>query len=186
MANENIPPPSPSSETSFWQVVRDKTLAIFKWLAKVLVAPGIAVVIVVGALLLIAFGIKNLQIGGLLGKLFGKKSPEKKALEAANTVPKGRVDANGKIIPQGTPDSKGMIQAVVVPIENPGLFSNPGTVKFTPPGQEKPIEIQLPDGIKAKDVEKIIIMQPEKFVVTVKDSSGIKADTIENLLKKYG
>ena len=179
-------PRDPEPEPSFGQLVLDKLKAIGKWCARNLAAPGVALLIVVGAVLLVAFGFKNIQIGGILGKLFGKKKPDAKAIDVANTVPKGRVDDKGKIIPQGEPDSKGMTQAVVVPIKDPGIFSNPDTVVFTPPGEDKPVEIQLPDGVKAKDVEKVIVVKPEKFVVTVKDKSGISGQRLDDLLKKYG
>lgn len=131
-------------------------------------------------------GVKGIQIGGLLSKLFGK-SPEATAIDTANSVAPGRVDKNGKLIQPGTPDAEGDTQAIVVPIENQGgLFSNPDTIKFTPPGETTPREIKLPDGVKADDVESVIVVQPEKFVVTVKDSSGISAQSIDDLLKKYG
>jgi hypothetical protein len=74
----------------------------------------------------------------------------------------------------------------VVPIEPSGVLSNPNTVKFIPPGETTPKEVQLPDGVKANDVDKVIIVQPGKFVVTVKDSSGIDAQHIDALLAKYG
>jgi hypothetical protein len=160
--------------------------AVFRWMGVKLMAPGVALVVVAIAIVLVAMGVKELQIGGLLGWLFGKKDPEQKAIDIANTVPPHRVDPNGVLIPQGTPDSKGDTQAVVVPIQSPGIFSNPTTVTFTPPGSDKPIEIQLPDGIKNKDVDKVIVVQPGKFVVTVKDSSGIPAQKVDDLLKKYG
>jgi hypothetical protein len=178
--------PAPPPEPGFGQVVKARALTILKWLSRVLVAPGVSVLLVVGAVLLVAMGLKNVQIGGILGLLFGKKKPEHEAIDVANSIPAGRVDANGKLIPEGQADSKGMTQAVVVPIQNPGIFSNPDTVVFTPPGQDKPVEVKLPDGVKAKDVEQVIVVQPQKFVVTVKDSSGISAQHVNDLLKKYG
>jgi len=181
-------PPEPTAppEPGFWQVVGAKLAAFAKWAARVLVAPGVALLLIVGAVMLVALGLKNVQIGGLLGMLFGKKKPEHTAIDTANSVPKDRVDDKGKIIPIGEPDSKGMTQAVVVPIQNPGILSNPDHVVFTPPGETKPIEIQLPDGVKAKDVEKVIVVKPTKFVVTVKDKSGITGKHVDDLLKKYG
>jgi len=149
------------------------------------VGPGVVLVLVVVAIILVSLGIKNIQIGGLIGRIFGKKKPEHTAIDVANSVPTARVDDKGKIIPIGVPDSKGMTQAAVVPIQNPGIFSNPDHVVFTPPGDTKPIEIQLPVGVKAKDVERVIVVKPTKFVVTVKDKSGIKAATVDDLLKKY-
>jgi len=171
---------------TFWQIVKEKTIEAFKWLAKIFVAPGVALLVVGGVILLICLGFKNIQIGGLLGKLFGKKDPQNRAIDVANTVPKDRIDSNGKLISQGTPDSQGIIQAVIVPIKDPGLFSNPSTVTFTPPGETKAKEIALPDGVKAKDVHQVIIVQPDKFVVTVKDSSGVTPKHVDDLLKKYG
>jgi hypothetical protein len=136
---------------------------------------------------LVALGCKNIQIGGLLGKLFGKDPQDgKKPIDVANTVPEDRVDENGVIIKPGEPDSKGQTQAVVVPIEEPGLFDDPSKVKITPPGETKPIVIDLPDGVKAQDVDKVIVVKPEVYAVTVKDKSGIKGEDIDSLLDKYG
>jgi hypothetical protein len=175
-----MPEPTPT----FWETTWAKTKTILVWLAHKLLAPGVALLLVIGAVLLFSLGMKDLQIGGLLGKLLGKKAGSK-AIDVANSVPKDRVDSQGKLIPQGQADSKGMTQAVVVPIHDPGIFSNPDTVVFTPPGETKPVEVQLPDGVKAKDVEHVVIVKPDHFVVTVKDSSGIPREHIDAILKKY-
>lgn len=174
------------NEESFGQAFWAKVKAIFRWIGLNLLAPGAALVVVLVAIVLVSMGAKELQIGGLLAKLLGRKSPEQKAVDVANSVDPDRVDGEGRIISPGTPDSKGQTQAVVVPIHEPGLFSNPNTVEFTPPGQTKPIEVQLPDGVTAKDVDKVVIVQPDKFVVTVKDSSGVPAAKVDDLLDKYG
>lgn len=171
----------------FWSTVWEKLSTWGKWVAQKLLAPGVALIIVVVAVVLVAMGAKDLQIGGLLARLLGKKAEGDGKIDIANTVDPDRVDKNGKLIPPGTPDSQGSTQAVVVPIENSGgLFSNPDTVKFTPPGEDKPREIKLPDGVTAKDVDKVIVVQPEKFVVTVKDNSKVSGQDIDDLLKKYG
>lgn len=178
-----------SDETAtpgFWATVWARLRAILSWMATKLLAPGVAVVVVVVAVVLVAMGFKELQVGGLLARLLGKKPDVKADPQVVNTPPPDRVDAEGKLIPPGTPDSKGDTQAVVVPIETTGgLFSNPTTVQVTPPGAEKPIDVQLPDGVRAKDVDKVIIVTPEKVVVTVHDSSGIPAGKIDDLLDKY-
>jgi len=170
------------SEKTFWQATWWWT----KVIARKLLAPGVALIIIAGAVLLVAIGFKELQIGGLLGKLFNKAEPGKKATDVANTVPPGRVDAKGNLIPIGKPDSKGIKQVQVVPIEEPGLFSNPDTVTIKPPGADKPIEVKLPDGVKAKDVDSVVIVSPEVTVITVKDISGVSAKQIDDLLAKYG
>lgn len=155
---------------------------MFRWVA----APLPAILLVVVAFTLVAMGFKDIQIGGILNKLFGKKPQSKKAIDVANKVPEGRVDEDGKLIPLGEPDSKGMTQAVVVPIEEPGLFDDPDKIKVVPPGGKKAVEIELPDGVNVKDVDKVIITQPGDFVVTVKDTSRVRAADVDNLLNKYG
>ncbi len=171
-------------EPTFWQASWTWIKRVFRWIA----APLSALFLVIGALILIVLGVKNIQIGGLLDKLFGKE-PEnlkgKKAIDVANSIPKDRVSKDGKLIPLGTPDSKGQTQAVVVPIEEPGLFDDPGKIRITPPGGEV-VEVELPDGVKAKDVDKVIITQPGDFVVTVKDSSKVTGKDVDDLLSKYG
>lgn len=170
---------------TLWVVVKAKVQDMLRWMVKRLAAPGVALLLVAGAVLLAAMGWKELQIGGILGKLLGKKAPEQKAIAIANTPPPDRVDPEGRVIQPGTPDTQGDTQAVVVPIKDPTLFSNPNTVKFTPPGESKPIEIRLPDGVKAKDVDKVIVVHPEAVAVTVKNTSGIPAHRIDDLLSKY-
>jgi hypothetical protein len=170
---------------TFWATTWEKIKVIFSWMGRYLIAPGVALLVVIGAVLLVAMGFKELQIGGLLGRLFGKKDPESKSLEVINTPPPDRIDKEGKIIPPGTPDSKGQTQALVVPIEEPGLFSNPNVIKFTPPGETKPREVKLPDGVKAKDVDHVVIVSPTVTAITVKDSSGVTTKNIDDLLSKY-
>jgi hypothetical protein len=170
------------TEPTFWQ-------AAWVWIKKVarwIWAPLPAILLVAGAIILVALGAKNLQIGGLLDKLLGRDRSGTRAIDTANSVPADRVDKDGKIIPIGQPDAQGMTQAQVVPIESPGLFSNPDHVEIIPPGQTDPISVQLPEGVKAKDVHQVIVVKPDNFVVTVKDNSGIKAQTVDDLLSKYG
>jgi len=155
------------------------------WIRKYLLAPLPALLLVAVAIFLIILGFKNVQIGGLLAKLFGK--PEgKKVVDVANTIPEDRVDKDGRLIQPGTPDSKGITQAVVVPIETGGLFSDPTIVKVTPPGESKPVVIHLPDGVKDTDVDKVIIVKPDVYAVTVKDTSKVTVEKVDDLLAKYG
>ena len=158
---------------------------VWAWIRKYLLAPLPALLLVAVAIFLIILGFKNVQIGGLLAKLFGK--PEgKKAVDVANTIPENRVDKDGKLIQPGTPDSKGITQAVVVPIEGGGLFDDPNTVKITPPGETKPIVVTLPDGVKAKDVAKVVVVKPDVYVVSVTDNSKVTGKQVDDLLAKYG
>lgn len=172
------------AEPSFWQ---NAWTTIKTWARKAgAFLP--AVLLVIGAVVLVILGAKNIQIGGLLGKLFGKPDSKdnKKALDVANTIPADRVDQNGNLIPIGQPDSKGVTQAKVVPIEMPGMFDDPSQVKILPPGETKPIVIDLPDGVKAADVDKVIVVTPEIMAVSVKDTSKVTPQDVDDLLKKYG
>jgi hypothetical protein len=170
-------------EPTFWQ-------ACWTWLKRAgrwVLAPLPAILLVVGAIILVVVGVKNIQVGGLLNKLLGREKEGAKTVDVANSIPEDRVDAEGKIIPPGTPDSQGTTQAVVVPIKPPGLFDDPTKVEIVPPGEgKKPIVVTLPDGVKSKDVDKVVVVTPDVYAVTVKDSSGIPAKTVDDLLEKYG
>lgn len=159
--------------------------SVWAWIRKWVLAPIPAILIVAGAIILVMLGAKNIQIGGLLAKLTGRKEG-KKAVDVANSVPEDRVDPDGKILPPGMPDEKGITQAVVVPIEPPSIFSNPDTVVIHDPEEKKPVVIELPKGVKAKDVDKVVVVKPEVYAVTVKDSSKVPAETVDDLLAKYG
>jgi len=182
-------PPPEEPEPSFWAVawghIKKAGSAVWWVVKRYLLGPLPAILLVAGAILLVIFGVKNLQIGGLLGKLLGRKDGEK-AIDVANSVPKDRVREDGTVIKPGEPDKEGMTQATVVEIEKPGLFSNPDTVKIKPPGEAKPIVVDLPTGVKAKDVDKVVIVKPKVYAVSVKDNSGVDAKTVDDLLAKYG
>jgi len=171
-----------ADEPTFWQAAWTWIKRTFRWIA----APLPAILLAIGAIILVVLGFKHLQIGGLLGKLFGVDPKEgKKAIDVANSVPEDRIDKNGVILKPGEPDSKGQTQAVVVPIEDTGVWGDPSKVTILPPGETKPVVVDLPDGVKAKDVDKVIVVRPEVYAVTVKDKSGIKAKDVDDLLEKY-
>lgn len=164
----------------------DKIVSAAKWTLHNLLGPVLVIVVTMGAGLLVLLGLKDLKIGGLIGTLLGEKKPTDTAIGVANSIPSDRVDSSGKLIPIGTADATGMTQAAVVPILDLGTFGNHNTVSFTAPGDSEPTEINLPTGVKSGDVEHVVVVQPGKFAVTVKDSSGIPASSIDDLLKKYG
>ena len=176
----------------FWKAFKGFFSGLWAFIKKVspkLLGPIAALVVIVIAIVLVSMGFKELQIGGLLGKLLGKKGgvdPSKgPTVETANTIDPKRVDTDGKLIPQGVPDSKGDTQAVVVPIQPPGLFSDPTQVVFTAPGDTKPTVVDLPTGVTNKQVDQVIVVQPNIVAVTVKDNSGIPTQTVDDLLRKY-
>lgn len=177
-----MPDEETKDEPTFWQ----KTWAWMKKAGRAIVAALPIILIVVIAAVALLLGIK-FQAGGLISKLLGKEKPKgKKAIDAANSVPEGRVDKDGKVIPIGEPDSKGDTQAKVVEIERPGVFDRDDQVKIVTEEGEDPIVVDLPDGVKAKDVDKVIIVKPDVYAVTVKSKSKVSAKDVDDLLAKYG
>lgn len=170
-------------EPSFWS----KAWSWIKKAGRSVLAILPAIILVVVAVVLIVLGVKNFQVGGLLSKLFGNDKPKgKKAIDTANSVPEDRVDKDGNVIPIGKPDSQGITQAKVVEIERPGMFDRDDQVKIVTKEGEEPIIVDLPDGVKAKDVDKVVIVKPEVYAVTVKNKSKVSAKDVDDLLDKYG
>lgn len=175
-------PPPPPWYSNLWGWVKKAAV----WARLNLLGPVAALVVVSVAIILVAMGYKELQIGGLLGRLLGRKDePDHKAVDVANSVTPERVDNQGQLIPVGKPDDKGFTQVHVVPIEEPGLFSDPSVVTVLPPGKTAPITVQLPTGVTATQVDQVVVVKPDTYVVTVKDNSGIDAKTVDDLLSKY-
>lgn len=170
---------------TLWERFKKYVSDAGKLISANVLAPLATFVVVCVAFILVTMGFKEIQIGGLIAKMLGRKTAEDGPTDLANSVPSDRIGPDGKLIPPGTADTKGQTQAVVVPIEEPGLFSNPNEISFVPPGEEDSQEIALPDGVKNKDVDQVVVVQPEIVAVTVKDSSGIQAEEIDDLLKKY-
>lgn len=179
-----LPPPPPPSP--LWEKVK----AWFSSVGFRIVGPILVVLVVIVGVMLASMGYKELQLGGLISKLLGKKtdsdSNESPTIELANSVDPDRVGPDGKLIAPGQADSTGQTQAIVVPIKEPGLFSDPKKVVFTPPGSDKPMEVTLPDGVTNKDVDQVVVVKPDVVAVTVKDSSGVPAKRVDDLLEKYG
>lgn len=173
----------------FWEGFTRTLKRLWEGFTRWILGPGAALIVVAVVLVLVFFGASNLQVGGLLDKLLGRdKKPGGggKAVDVANSVPKKRVDKDGNLIPPGTPDSKGKTQAVVVPIKPPNPLKRNDKVEFVPPGETKPVEVDLPDGVRAKDVEAVVVINPEVKVVTVKYHSGVSGKDLDSLIEKYG
>jgi hypothetical protein len=161
----------------------DRLKAIGKWLWEKLMAPGVALLVFVGGFILIAVGWKELNVGGLVDRILGRK---KEPLRPANTPPPGRVDGDGQPIPLGTPDSTGQVQVPVVPLTPPGIFDDKTQVTVTVPGDKQPTEVKLPTGVEADDVDQVVVIQPTVTQVQVTDKSDVKPSTVKSLLDKYG
>lgn len=162
---------------------------IWTWIKKIFVSIGnlvlryplaaAATVLLIAAALAAAFFGKTIQIGGLLGWLWGKK-PVDPTIRV--TPPPGRVDAHGVPIPVGQSDEHGYIQEVQLPIKDPGIFSNPDVVVVNHPDKGE-ITIPLPTGVKNSDVSQII--QVSENVYQIKNNDKSTVDVI-SLLSDLG
>jgi hypothetical protein len=137
------------------------------------------VLLVALAVLLAVFG-RRLQIGGLLGRLWGRDSPEP---DAVLRPPPGRVDpGTGKPIELGQSDPNGFVQPVAVELKKPGIFSDPDKITVVAPGG-KEVEVKLPTGVKSEDVKQVVMVAPNVFQVANKDR-GVDAGKLLEDLKK--
>lgn len=160
--------------------------SIWGLVTKWVLGPGAAILVVLAGLGCLIFVGRLIPLGQLFEALVGKvKRPgEQEVLDVVNHPPPNRI-ADGKVIQPGAPDPKGLTQAVVVPIEMPGLFDRQDQVKYTPAGHDKPILVDLPTGVKASDVKAIVVVRPNVVAVTVDSRSGVTTSQVQDLLKKY-
>ena len=147
-------------------------------------AMAAAALVIVGAVVLACFG-QKVQIGGVLGWLFGRVHPrdQPNAPSVVVTPPPGRVDDKGQPIEPGTPDDKGYVQTpVVLPIKDPGILSDPTTITVThPDGHDQ--TIPLPTGVKNKDVKEVILVAPNVYQIKNNDTGVDAAGILEDLNK---
>lgn len=142
---------------------------------------------IVGTVLLIAFAVlalffrQKVQIGGLLGLLWGKKDepdPNVRVLP-----PPDRVDKDGKPIPAGQSDDKGWTQAPVnVVLEEPGMFSDPNVLTITHPDKGA-VKIPLPEGVKNADVKQVVEVAPNVYQIRNNDKGTDAGKLLEDLEK---
>jgi hypothetical protein len=144
-------------------------------------------VAVIGTVLLVALSIflavfgHKMQIGGLLGLLWGKKDDPDPNIRVL--PPPDRVDKDGKPIPAGESDDKGWTQAPInVPIQEPGIFSNPDVVVVKHPDKGE-VKIPLPEGVKNKDVKQVVEVAPNVYQVRNNDKGVNAGKLLEDLEK---
>lgn len=160
-----------------WTYVKALTSAVEKWLFRYPIAAAVSAAVIAGGVALLVAG-KDVQIGGILGKLFGKQPGQ----NARGVVPKDRTDAQGQPIQSGQSDEKGWVQAPVhTDIKDPGLFDDPNTVTVVHPDKGK-VVIDLPKGVTNKDVKEVVEVAPDVYEVRNNDK-GVDADA---LLKGLG
>jgi hypothetical protein len=142
---------------------------------------------VIGTVLLVAFAVlaiifgQKIQIGGLLGLLWGKKDgidPNIRVLP-----PPDRVDKDGKPIPAGVSDDKGWTQAPVnVVLKDPGIFSDPNVLVITHPDKGE-VKIPLPEGVKNADVKQVVEVAPNVYQIRNNDKGSDAGKLLEDLDK---
>ena len=166
--------------SKIWEYLKALGNRLFQITIRYPLAAAATVLIVVGAVLITVFG-KNIQIGGLLGKIWGKKpnvDPNIRVLP-----PTERVDGKGDVIPPGQPDDKGYVQTPAsIEIKEPGLFSDDSTITIIHP-ENGEIVLPLPTGVKNKDVESVIEIQPSVFQIKNNDK-GVDANEVLDILGK--
>lgn len=163
---------------SFWGYVKAFLLKVGQLCIRYPLATAATAALVALAVAALVFG-KQLQIGGLLGKLWGRKdSPDDPVLRP----PPGRVDpSTGTPIEPGHPDPGGFVQPVPVEIKEPGIFSDPGRVTVvTPDGKE--VDVKLPTGVQNKDVKQVVMVAPNVYQ-TANNDLGVDAGRLLESLK---
>lgn len=162
-----------------WKWIKAAASAVGKLVLRYPLAALATVVLVAVAVVLLVSG-KTFQIGGLLGRLWGRKAPETKR----GVPPKDRVDKDGKPVEPGKPDDKGWVQAPVsTSIEEPGIFSNPDQVVVTTPDKGR-VTVDLPTGVKNTDVREVVVLRPEVKEVGNNDKPTADPDEVYMILTK--
>jgi len=153
----------------FWDKVKAFFGNIFTWVGRYPIALIVTFLLLVAAVVALALGWGDrFNIGGLIGRLFGKKADPDNRVIVANKVPEQRVDEAGESIPVGEPDDKGIVQRPVEVLEqsaNP--FRDKSKIKVkTPEGVET--QLDLPTGVEDNDVDRVFQIQPKVYTIEVK------------------
>ncbi len=161
--------------SSVWSWIRSNR--ILKYVIHHPLALAATVFLIVAAAACLIGG-KTFQIGGLLQRLWGMKTPD-----ARGVPPVARTGPDGKPIEPGQSDDKGFVQAPVsTQIVAPGIFSNPDTVTVLHPDKGH-VTISLPTGVKNTDVKEVTEVSPDLYEVRNNDT-GVKPATVGDLLNK--
>lgn len=129
-------------------------------------ATALTVLLFIGTIVILATG-KKIQIGGILGLIWGKENPATPDVKLL--PPTKRVDETGKPIVPGTSDSKGYVQVQnQIPIEPPGILSDPNKIVVQHPERGKEV-LELPTGVKNEDVKTVIEISPKVYQIANND-----------------
>lgn len=161
---------------NIWEYLKALARSVGNIILRYPLAAALTVIVVVGAIILTIFG-KPIQIGGILGSLWGKKQPDLRGVP-----PVERKDETGKPIPPGEPDKNGFVQAPAsLTVKDQGLFGDPNTVTIVHPDKGD-VKILLPVGVKNKDVKEVVEVKSDVYEVRNHDKG---VDT-KSILKSLG
>lgn len=157
-----------------WEYVKSFLKSLGKWIIRYPLAAAATIIMVVGAILMLLMG-KKFQLGGLLGKLWGKKKENLRGVP-----PEDRVDKDGKPIQPGESDDKGYVQAPISDIKKLGLFDDPKTITVIHP-EKGELVIDLPEGVKNEDVKEVVEIEPDVYEVRNNDT-GVDTGELLSIL----
>jgi len=163
----------------FFQNLLNGFKTVLTWLVRYPVALVLAIFVVVGGFMLLKSGI-DINIGGILKYLFGRPKGSESVVAAANTVSDKRVREDGSEIPVGEADDNGWTQWETREWTTPtNPFRDKGTITVTT-AEGKDHEVQLPTGIQDTDVESVIEVRPQVYVVKTNSESKHSARDLLN------
>jgi len=165
-----------------WETLKGWAKTAFNWLLRYPVALVAAILVVVVGIVLIKAGV-DFNIGGIVKMLFGRPKGQDSVVAAANTVPDKRVDDEGNEIPVGEADKNGWTQWQVRKYKTSvSPFRDSSTI--TVETEDGEVEVALPTGIKDTDIEEIIEVKPEVYVLKTNNESATKAKDLLATLPK--
>jgi hypothetical protein len=136
------------------------------WVKDRILLPVATVLLALGAIVLVAFGLKGMNVGGLLGKLIEGKDPSPPPNPNRDVEP-------------GVPDDIGHTEAEPLPLEREGgQIQDPDTGK----------PIVLPKGVEPDQVKEVIVVTPTVTEVKAVDTSKkpISLADLDKLQDKIG
>lgn len=154
--------------------------SIFQFTLRYPLAIAATVLLVILAIAMAAAG-KTFQIGGLLGKLWGKSSQPDPNIRVI--PPEDRIDQNGNVILPGQSDDKGFVQSPAsIDIKDPGMFSDPTTITIIHPDKGE-VVIPLPTGVQNQDVKQVIEITPNTYQI-INHDKGVDPKKVLDILNK--
>jgi hypothetical protein len=168
-----------TSSNRLWSSVKASFSRIGTYIVRYpLALLGTVLVVVVAVLFMFAGKGDAFNWGGLISRLFGRKKDQKSKVEIANEVPEDRT------VPKEKEGEKGYKQKEVKTLNtsNNPLRDKKSVTVQDEDGKKKNIE--LPEGVEDKDVEKVYRSDPKTYKVKVKNKPEDKdLESLKDALK---